>query len=482
MTAGSAALSKPTLQSRLVRRVLLPLVLTWAVGTTVALAVANNFAGQAFDRALLDDAYALAASVHASPGGVALALTPAEIGTLMFDRTESNYFAVYTPQGRLVASQGGLNLPLLPSGGSHRFSTTSVEGRELRVVSLSRGQPAELVVMMAQTTASRSSLLRRLLVYSAVPQVLLLVFLAWQLRRVIQRDLEPLAQLQRAVDQRDASDLTPVPQAITRDASTRDVERLGVALNSMLSRLGQSIAAQREFAGNVAHELRTPLAGIRAQAGYALAQQDPAVWREQLLGIAQGEQRASHLVNQLLALARAGEGSASVQLQEVELGALVRAVLLRYLPKADAIGVDLGGEGLDQAVRVRGDPALLEGILGNLLDNALRYGIHQAPRVTVAIGHAPGSVLLTVTDNGPGISPQDVVQLGQRWAQGPDGLRLGEGAGLGLAIVGRYAELLGATFSLEPAAGTGLRAVLRLPRAVAAAGAGSSAAAAAHLT
>ena len=254
-----------------------------------------------------------------------------------------------------------------------------------------------------------------------------------------------------------------MPEAITRDASTLDVERLGTALNSMLSRLAQSIAAQREFAGNVAHELRTPLAGIRAQAGYALAQTDPRVWREQLLGIAQGEQRASHLVNQLLALARADEGTASVQLQEVQLSLLVRAVLLRFLPKADAMGVDLGGEGLELPVLVRGDAALLEGILNNLLDNALRYGTNAAPRVTVAIGREAGDVVLSVTDNGPGLASQDVTQLGQRWAQGPAGQRLGEGAGRGLAIVGRYAELLGANFSVEAAAGGGLRAVLRLP-------------------
>ena len=473
MSADSAALSKPTLQSRLVRRVMLPLVLTWAVGTAIVLAVANNFAGQAFDRALLDDAYALAASMRASPKGVALALTPAEVAALMFDRTESNYFAVFTPEGKLIGAHGGLELPFLSAGTSHQFSTVSLFGRELRTVALHRIQPAEFTVVMAQTTASRSRLLRRMLTYSAVPQVLLLGFLAWQLRRVIQRDLEPLAQLQHAVDQRDASDLTPVPESITRDASTLDVERLGTALNSMLSRLAQSIAAQREFAGNVAHELRTPLAGIRAQAGYALAQSDPAVWREQLLGIAQGEQRASHLVNQLLALARAGEGSASVSMAAVELSQLVRAVLLRFLPKADAMAVDLGGEGLEQPVPVRGDTALLEGILGNLLDNALRYGDNAAPRVTVAIGRDDRSVLLTVTDNGPGLGAQEAAQLGQRWAQGPAGQRLGEGAGLGLAIVQRYAELLGAAFSLEPATGGGLRAVLRLqPAAAQAASAG----------
>ena len=461
MSADSAELSKPSLESRLVRRVMLPLVLTWAIGSAVAMGVANYFAGEAFDRALLDDAYALAANVRASPQGVALALTPGELDALMFDRSESNYFAVYARDGTLVTGQPGLDPPFLPVGASHRFSTLDLKGRELRAVSLRRSQPADFTVVMAQTTASRSQLLRRMLAYSAVPQVLLLLFLAWQLRRVIQRDLEPLAQLQQAVDQRDASDLTPVPQAVTRDASTRDIERLGTALNSMLSRLGQSIAAQREFAGNVAHELRTPLAGIRAQAGYALAQADPAVWRAQLLGIAQGEQRASHLVDQLLALARADEGSAGVRMEDVQLDELVRAVLLRFLAKFDGMGVDLGGEGLDEPVQVRGDAALIEGILGNLLDNALRYGAAATPRVTVAVAKDQDSVTLAVTDNGPGLGGQDPMRLKQRWTQGSAGQRLGAGAGLGLAIVGRYAELLDARFGLEPAAGGGVRAVLR---------------------
>jgi two-component system sensor histidine kinase TctE len=465
LSVTGASLPKPSLESRLVRRVLLPLVLTWAVGSGVAMAVANYFAGEAFDRALLDDAYALAANVHASPQGVALALSPGELDALMFDRSEANYFAVYTAAGQLVTGRSGLQQPSLPPGPGYRFSTTALDGRELRTVSLRRSQPADFTVVLAQTTASRSQLLRRMLAYSAVPQVLLLLFLAWQLRRVIKRDLAPLGQLQHAVDQRDASDLTPVPAEVTAHASTRDIERLGTAVNSMLSRLAESLAAQREFAGNVAHELRTPLAGIRAQAGYALAQQDPAVWRAQLLGIAQGEQRASHLVNQLLALARAGEGSAGVKIEDVRLDELVRDALLRFLPKADSMGVDLGGEGLDEQVTVRGDPGLLEGIVGNLLDNALRYGASSAPHVTVAIAREPGSVLLTVTDNGPGLGGQDPLLLRRRWTQGASGQRLGAGAGLGLAIVARYAELLGATFTLVPADGSGARAVLRLPAA-----------------
>ena len=456
MTHGSGgAPGKPSLRSRLARHVVVPLVLTWAFGTAVVLAVANHFAGEAFDHTMLDDAYALAANVRATPAGLVLNLTPGETRALLYDQTESIYYAIFAGEGTVVAGQPALKPPPLPEGAVYQFANIAFHGRELRTLSLWRTQPAGFTVVVGQTTASRNQLLRRLLVYSGVPQVLLLMFLAWWLRRVIQRDLQPLAQLQQAVDQRDASDLAPVPEAITTGASTRDVERLGLALNSMLARLAQSIAAQREFAGDVAHELRTPLAGIRAQAGYALGQADPAVWHQQLRGIAQGEQRASHLVDQLLALARAGEGSAGLRLSDVALNELAREVLLRFMSKADAAGVDLGGEGLDEMVYVRGDAGLIEGILGNLLDNALRYGMAEHPHVTVSVRRGAEQVVLAVTDNGPGLAESAAGALGRRWVQGPAGQKLGQGAGLGLAIVGRYAELLGASLSLAPAGEAG---------------------------
>ncbi len=455
---------KPSLRSRLTRHVVLPLVLLWALGTAVALSVANHFAGQAFDRSMLDDAYAVAANVRASTSGPELNLSPRELGALLFDQSESNYFAVLKPNGELVAGHAGLRPPPLPEESVYGFSDIQFQGRALRVVSLRRTDPTEFVVIMGQTSASRSSLLHRMLAYAVVPQILLLLLLGWWLLRVIQLDLKPLAELQRAVDRRDARDLTPVPPSATTFASTRDVERLGLAVNSMLARLDESISAQREFAGNVAHELRTPLAGIRAQADYALAHTDPQVWREQLQGIVRGEARASHMVEQLLALALADEARTGLRLERVALNELARNVLLRFMPKADAAGVDLGGEGLDEPVTVQADAALLEGILGNLLDNALRYGNAEQPRVTVTVERQGQDAVLSVIDNGPGISEQDAGQLRNRWTLGPAGQRLGEGAGLGLAIVSRYAELLGARFTLDAVDGEpGLRASIAFP-------------------
>jgi two-component system sensor histidine kinase TctE len=273
-----------------------------------------------------------------------------------------------------------------------------------------------------------------------------------------------LGELQSALDGRDAGDLAPVPAKLTQEATTGDVQRLGDAVNSLLARLQQSLAAQREFAGDVAHELRTPLAGIRAQASLALTQDDPAVWRAELQGIVIAQERASRLVDQLLALARAGEASAALKLEPLVLNEVVREVVLRFLPKADALGVDLGAEGLDDTLEVRGDLALVEGILTNLLDNALRYGDRAAPRVTVSLGREEAAATLSVTDNGPGLSTEHAGQVTQRWVQGAQGHRLGQGAGLGLAIVRRYADLLNAQFTLEPGAGgQGLSARLRFP-------------------
>lgn len=456
--------AKPSLRSRLVRQVVLPLVLTWALGTTVALGLASYFVAQAYDRSLLDDAYAVAAHVRSEQGRPSFNLSPREMGTLLFDQSESVYFAVLRSDGSLVAGHGGLRPSMLPDEASHRFAYSHVHGRDVRTVSLRRSPQDDFTVVMAQTTDSRNRLLNRLLAYSVVPQLLLLIFLAWWLRRVIGQDLRPLAQLQDVVNRRDANDLTPVPAAVSSEASSREVERLGAAINSLLARLDHSLAAQREFAGNVAHELRTPLAGIRAQAEYALAQTEPPVWRAQLQGILRSEARASHQVDQLLALARADEAHTALRLRAVALDELVRDILLRYLPRADAAGVDLGAVGLDAPAVVWADAALVEGLLGNLLDNALRYGTAAQPCVTVALATGANGTALSVTDNGPGLDEDESHRLTHRGAQGAAGRQLGLGAGLGLAIVSRYAELLGAEFRLTPAPqGPGLRATVTFP-------------------
>ncbi len=452
---------KPSLRNRLLRHVLLPLALTWLVGSALVVGIATYFTQQAYDRALLDDAYLVASHVRrnadVSMGGLELSLSAQEMSTVLFDQSESLYFAVLRPDGSLVAGHTGLP-GKLETTGQPVFDTLDYQNRSLRSVTIHREHPLAFYVVMAQTTTSRDRLLQRLLAFSMAPQMVLLMGLALWLQRAIETDLNPLAELTHLVGKRDARDLTPVPVS----GSTRDVQRLGQAVNALLTRIAQSVQAQREFSGNVAHELRTPLAGIRALADYGLRHPDPQVWREQLHGIAQSQERASHLVDQLLALALADEAQQTLAYEPVALDALVGEAVLRFLPRADAAGVDLGARGVEHPVQVLGSGALIEGVLNNLLDNALRYG--RAPEgeshITVAVHEAPQAVVLSVSDNGPGVSAAQMQQLTQRWVQGSAGEALKEGSGLGLAIVSEYARLLGAQVSMQGETPSGLRVSL----------------------
>jgi two-component system sensor histidine kinase TctE len=448
------------LRLRVVRHVLWPLALTWVLGTSLTVGVAYFFAQKAFDRSLLDDAHALATQVKVHPAGLALELTSHEMSAVLYDQSESVFFAVLRLDGSIISGHPGLRAPWPQGDASPFFSDITYQGKSLRAVALRRSEPGPFVVVVAQTMGSRTVLLHNVLAYSVAPQVLLLIVLAAWLRGVIGQELKPLSDLQQSINKRDAMDLTPVPVS----ANSSDIERLGAAVNSLLARVSQSMRAQREFSGNVAHELRTPLAGIRALAEYGLTQQDPAVLREQLQRVAASEARASRLVEQLLALALAEEADGGMQTEPVALDEIVHETVLRYIPRADAAGVDLGVQGLDKPVRVAGNAALIEGVLGNLIDNALRYGSApdgRASAVTVVLSQQADAVTLSVVDNGSGLSFDQRRHLMQRGVRGVDSARLGQGAGLGLAIVAKFAQVMNARFELgDVPGGPGLRATV----------------------
>ncbi len=457
--AESAATHWPSLRRRILRHVIVPLAVVWVVGSTLLTLTSAHFTGRAFDRSLLDDAFSLASHVRRAGDRLQVDLLPRELTTLLFDQSEIVFFAIWDGDGRLVAGHGGLVAAELPEGVDVRFVDNNLRGHSLRSVTLRQYQPEAFTVVMAQTRQSRDGLLHALLLYLLVPQALLLGALAWWLWSRVGRDVQPLSALQGALDRRDAADLRAIPVT----AGVREVRRVTEALNALFERVGHSLTAQREFVGNVAHELRTPLAGIRALADYGLSRDDPAVWREQLRRIVASQERVSHLVDQLLALAMADEGA--ITTTPVELGALARQLVLDALPRADAAGVDLGGVGFDRPAWVQGHELLIAGVLTNLLDNALRHAAAvPQPVVTVAVEMLDdGRVGLCVGDNGPGLAAPDRERLQARWSRGADlaqAPHAGSGAGLGLAIVRRYAGLLGAEFRLEAGMQGGLSARL----------------------
>jgi two-component system sensor histidine kinase TctE len=286
--------------------------------------------------------------------------------------------------------------------------------------------------------------------YSILPQMLLFAGIAVWLRITIASDLQPLLNLEAAVEQRDAADLTPMLVA----SDTQDVDKLNTSINGLLARIQDGLNAQREFSGNVAHELRTPLAGIRALAEYGLQSDQPEAWKAQLALIKDSSMRASHLADQLLALALADEADLSMRREPLRLDALITTSIVQASARARELHVDLGATGLEHAVTVMGNATLIEGILNNLIDNALRYGQPQnatQAQVTVGLMVSDHQIDVTVTDNGAGLTPAQCEQLLARGSQGLASHGRRQGAGFGLSIVTRYAQLLGAQFCLQNA-------------------------------
>jgi two-component system sensor histidine kinase TctE len=461
----------PSLTSQLLKSLYVPLFLTWIFGIVVVVAVATYFTEQAYDRALLDDAYSVArhVAVNNSKNSIELEidLSANEMTTLLFDQSEIIYFQVLNTDGSMIAGHPGFKASLPAIGEPPRFSNLEFQDKNFRTVAIYRSQPSPFFLVMAQTSDFRSALTERLVLFSIVPQLFFLVLLAWFLKGVIKKELAPLLDLEKAVETRAVIDLTPVQI----DTRTKDVHDLSTAINRLFFRIDDGVRLLREFSGNVAHELRTPLAGIRAQAEYGLANQNPEIWLQQLQGISKSELRASHMVDQLLALSLTNEAKSGLIYEDIAVDELVKESVLRFLQRADSLGVDLGVKGYELGVKIKTQRSLLEGALNNLIDNALRYGVSEIEsfnQITIEIektqdAHQKSFLDISVVDNGKGISDEFKHQVMRRRTQGQAGLNLGAGAGLGLAIVVEYAKLLNAEFILLDNMGGGLKAILRLP-------------------
>jgi two-component system sensor histidine kinase TctE len=227
----------------------------------------------------------------------------------------------------------------------------------------------------------------------------------------------------------------------------REAQPLVDAINGLLARLGSALAAHRRFVANAAHQLRTPLAGLHTQAELALRETEPGAVRRSLEQLHQAAGRAAHLVSQLMALARLEPRSGRpLQGELLDLNGLARAATSRWVPQALARGIDLGFEASPTPVRLLGDRLLLEELLGNLIDNAVRY-TPAGGQATVRVENG-SSAVLSVEDNGPGIPEAERPQMLERFERGSSAGQ-SEGSGLGLAIVREIASTHGADVRLE---------------------------------
>ncbi len=257
--------------------------------------------------------------------------------------------------------------------------------------------------------------------------------------------LAPLGAVGRAVARRDPANLTPLEVG----SPPREVAPLVASLNALFERMRASMEHERRFTADAAHELRTPIAALRAQAQVALAADDTAARRHALEGVLAGCDRAAHLVEQLLTLARLDPARADASGAGADLAAAVRAVAATHAQAALERGLELIVDAPASAA-VAVEPALLQALLRNLVDNAVRYagGVGTEVRIEVVGGERP---VCRISDDGPGIPTEERSRLGERFFRREG---TGErGSGLGLSIVRRIADLFGADVRFDSAAG-----------------------------
>ena len=363
-------------------------------------------------------------------------------------------FQVWDRKGRLLLRSA--NAPETPlKSQSEGYGDAEFGGKRWRVFSRwdesrrYRVQVAERYELRNELAESVAGHLLHPL-YFALPALALLIWLA------VGAGLAPLAAIAREVARRAPDNLAHLDAG----HAPREISPLIAALNALFDRLRTSLEQERRFTADAAHELRTPLAAVKTQAQVALNAAAEAQRAHALAGVVAGTDRAAHLVEQLLVLARLDPQTALAPGEKVDLLVLARQALAEIAPAAAAKSIEIG-LAANGTVAVAGDAVLLGVLLRNLLDNAVRY-TPAGGEVEVALRHDAAHVVLAVTDSGPGIPEAERGRVFERFHR-----ILGsgeEGSGLGLSIVRRIAELHRARVRLgEGRGGRGLMVEVRFP-------------------
>ena len=431
---------------------LAPLLFIWPLSIAVTHYFSTSVANYPYDQALREQVLAVARQVRFVSGEPRLVLSDSARALLRADEIDSVFFHVLDTHGRRVA--GDSELPLHGArlqmvshdAGEVGFRDDDYRGQDLRVAFAMIASPegdGRALIEVAETLEKRRQLSNKIIASVILPQFVIIplaVVLVWF---GLSRGLRPLTSLRERIERRREGDLSP----ITSGRMPEELQPLTDAFNSMLARMQHNMEMQRRFISDAAHQMRTPLTGLKTQAQLAGRESDPESLRFALEQISASADRASHLVNQLLALARA-EASEHVEqpLVPVDLEAVLRDAVSLWVPRAMARQIDLGYEA-EGVVSVLGNAFLLREMFNNLLDNALRY-TQDGGRVTARVLAQGDFALIEIEDNGIGLSEEDARKVFERFYR-VEGTGV-DGSGLGLAIVREIAELHQAAATLRP--------------------------------
>ena len=433
---------------------LAPLLLLWPMSIAITYLVAKSIANQPFDHALEDSVTVLAQQVREVDGRVVSRLPGTARDILRADDVDSVYFQIAGPARELVDGDRDLPQPRDPDRyrtGRVHFRNEVMHGSQVRIAfsyvnlrpQARRGdEPRAALVQVAETLDKRAQLANEIIKGVILPQFIILPIVLALVWFALTRGLSPLAQLQERIRARRPDDLSPIDSRQVPE----EISPLVGSLNDMLERLSQTIEMQKRFIADAAHQMKTPLAGMRMQSELALRERDPAEIRRSLEQLAKSSESATRLVNQLLALARAeNQPHEGASFLELDLNELARDTVHDWVQASFAQRIDLGFEPGESSPVIMGNRVMLREMLSNLIDNALRY-TPAGGSVTVRVRQDDLHPVLEVEDTGPGIAQAERAHVFERFYRILD--NSAPGSGLGLAIVREVAQQHGALIDL----------------------------------
>lgn len=444
---------------------LAPLLLLWPISIAATHHVANDIANEPYDQALAENVGAIARLVQVVNGRLTVTMPVQARTILRADEQDEIFFQVLGPGGELLAGDDSLPVPARETetlSGDVRFRDERLSGDPIRVaykVEQIDAGGRGVLIQVAETRRKREALASRIISGVLLPQFAIIptaVVLVWL---GLSRGLRPLTRLRERMAERRPGDLSPIN--IRR--VPEELQPMVRSFNEVMTRLEENLQAQQRFIADAAHQMKTPVTGLRMQAELAVGETDPGQLRRSVEQIARAAERAGHLINQLLTLARAESSHEKLHRVEiVDLEALARTVTLEWVDRARAKSIDLGFEGSDWPLAIDGVPVGLRELINNLLDNAIKY-TPVGGKVTVRL-LAGEHAVLEIEDNGPGVPEVDRERVFERFyrviGSGADG------SGLGLAICREIAEKHGGTISMQcGSGGQGARVIVAFPRA-----------------
>ncbi len=452
-------MSQPSLRRTLLIWLVPPLSLISVLGSFAAFQYSHSAAMQAFDQSLVNAAIGLGGRVRMHGVTATIDIPIAADQIVRTDQYDEIFYLIRDPYGEMLAGDPELPAPP-PDSNPSQFAViydSFLHGKPVRVAAVRApcGE-FECAIMVGETMINRTQARNRILAFTFVPEMTLLLAALLFVWIGVRRGIEPLARLSDDIRARSPADLRPIDS--TRVPS--EARPIVTELNSLFARVNAATANQKRFTANAAHQLRTPLAVLQTHLELAMLQPASAELNALLQYAHSATARATRLTHQLLTLARAEPSSQhSIGHESVDLCVVAEGLADELIHRALARSVDLGFE--LEAAPISGDRFTLSEALSNVVLNAIEY-VDEGGHVTVRSGVAAAGAFIEVDDNGPGIPLAERDRVLERFYRIPN--TPGVGSGLGLAIVREIVQLHGGTLALlDGESGRGCRVRMTFP-------------------